>query len=89
MYTQRTIQKQCIDVMGSIYRGCSEPSQLRYGAKLSSESLDKVLDYLGEKDMVLEVDMGNGEVVEYFLTEKGLMAVELYRQVNKYINQNH
>lgn len=87
MITQRTIDKKCMDVLGSIYRGCSEPKQLRFGAKLSRESLDEVLDVLGEKDLVIEVDMGDGEVVEYFLTEKGLMAVDMFAKVNKFIKQ--
>ena len=90
MYQQRTILKQCIDVLGSIYRGCSEPSQLKHGAKLSKESLDEVISILGENGFVLEVDMGDGETLEYFLTEKGMNAVEMYSTVTKFINKpNH
>ena len=89
MISERTIDEIYMDVLGSIYRGYSDPRQLKLGAKLTQKSLDEVIEVLGEKDLVIEVDMGDGEIIEYFLTDKGLKAVDLYTTVNKIINQKH
>ncbi len=78
-----------MDVLGSIYRGYSEPRQLQLGAKLIRKNFGEVIEELEMKDLVIEVDMGDGEITEYFLTDKGLKAVDLYSKVNKFLNQKH
>ncbi len=79
--------RQCMDVLDSIYYGIP-PDHLRYNLKVSNDSVNELLGFLGEKDLVFEICMGD-EVVEYALTDMGLKTIKGYEKVSKLLNEPH
>lgn len=80
--------EKCITVLDSIYKGYSEPEHLRLGAMVTKDVFNELIEFLGEKDLVYEIDCGD-EVIEYALTDIGLKAINGYRLATELIETPH
>ena len=87
--TRRSQLEMYLDVLWAIKRGTSKPTRIMYEANLSWKPLQRILESMKSRDLVLEIDASEGKDKRtsnlYELTPKGENVISYFNRGKEFL----